>query len=414
MFTRRARRGWRSSRTSGARSIAWSAPVDARQPPPSRPERAEHGGERDDRPDGHRAVRVARRAGADADERRARRGELPRERLDLRGREPGRGRRRLGPVLREHPRPQLGPADRLRREEGLVGEAVAREDVDEAQGERAVGPGPDEVGPVGEPRGLVLPGLDEQDARAAPPRLRHPGGEVQARRDGVDAPQHDEIRALHRVGVRPRGVAHDRAPAGALRRRADRPVEPRRAEPVEERHPRVPLHEPHRARVRVREDRLGRPRARPPRRAARRRGRAPRPSSRGETQRHPSRPVRTSGWRSRSGEWTERSYPFIFGQSVPREYGCSGSPRTRTARPPSTSTRRPHASGQSNGHTERRTGTRRSLALAVRAARAGPPPRARSASARPGTSASGSGRAGARRATGRARRAPACADPSRT
>ena len=73
----------------------------------------------------------------------------------------------------------------------------------------------------------------------------------------------------------------------------------------------------------------------------------------------PFLPVRTSGWLSRSGEWTLRSYPTILGQREPCEYGCSGSPRTFTTWPSRTSARRPQASGQSNGQMERaRSGIR--------------------------------------------------------
>ena len=295
MFTSRVGRGCRSSRVSGERSNACAEPVEARQPPPSRPKApstaasattlrtviapfAWRDGPPPIRTNGARAAASARASAS----------------ISAAGR-PVAAAVRSGPFSASTRARSSGQPDGLGREEGLVREPVAGEDVDDPERERAVGAGTDDVGPIGEAGRLVLPGLDEEHAGAAPPRRLHPRGEVEARRDRVDPPQDDEIRPLDRVRVRPGRVAHHRAPARALRRRADRPVEPGRAEPVEEGHPRVPLHEPHRARVGVR---AGSPRRRPAarsRRGGRRRARGPRPTRRAGTPRHPSSPCGRAG-----------------------------------------------------------------------------------------------------------------------
>ena len=162
-------------------------------------------------------------------------------------------------------------------------------------------------------RRVVRVRLEEEHPRAAAPRLLHPLHEVEVGRDRVDAPQHHEVRVHGVVGARAGRLPHHRPPARVLRRRADGPLEPGGAEPVEEGHPGVPLHEPHRARVRVR---AGSPRRRRSRgspssaratsaMASSQRARRKRPS--------PFGPVRTSGCSSRSGRVHRPVVPVHLG-----------------------------------------------------------------------------------------------------
>ena len=153
-----------------------------------------------------------------------------------------------------------------------------------------------------------------------------------------------------------------------------------RAPSRKERHPRVPLHEPHRARVRVRQDRLGPVAPRDPREARgdeRERLVPARPSKGGvalrpgadERMQEPVGrvdralvPVHLRAQRATIGRVIHIAFIALFWvyhnlEPTPAAPEAPAPAVTRTARPTSTSTRRPHASGQSNGQTERRAGT---------------------------------------------------------
>ncbi len=100
-------------------------------------------------------------------------------------------------------------------------------------------------------------GVDRDQRRAAAFRLLRAGPEMQVRHDRVAAPDEDQlaVRELLDVGAHRRPDRGD--PAGLARRRADRAVEQRRAEPVEEAavH-RAVLQQPHRSRVGIGDDGL--------------------------------------------------------------------------------------------------------------------------------------------------------------
>ncbi len=150
----------------------------------------------------------------------------------------------------------------------MLGEVVVVEPVVDDQlvhqpeRERAVGAGQQRDVPVALVGGLGLARVDADELRAGPLRGLREGPEVQVRRDRVAAPDQDQPalgieRQVHAdLGAVGRG---QRLAAGAG---ADRAVEQRRAEPVEEaRRHALALHQPHRAGVAVGHDGLRRARS---------------------------------------------------------------------------------------------------------------------------------------------------------
>ena len=138
-----------------------------------------------------------------------------------------------------------------------VEQILAHQDVHHRQGQGAVGAGPDHQVLVGLLRRRRAVGIDDDDVRAAGPRLLHQRHHVDRRVGGVDPPQHHQVGAHHLLGV----VAADHAQRGPPSRvgggDADRAVELAGAQRVEERVPGVVLHLPHGAGVGERQDRLG-------------------------------------------------------------------------------------------------------------------------------------------------------------
>ena len=97
--------------------------------------------------------------------------------------------------------------------------------------------------------------IDRDQFRAPPLRLLRPRPEVQVRHDRVAAPDQDQATVLELLDVGADRRADGGGPARLAGRRADRPVEQRRAEAVEEAavH-RAVLQESHRAGVRIGDD----------------------------------------------------------------------------------------------------------------------------------------------------------------
>ena len=125
--------------------------------------------------------------------------------------------------------------------------------VHDAERERGVGAGHQRDVLVAFLGGRAAIGIDRDELRAAPLGFLRARPEVQVRRDRVAAPDQDQPAVLVLLDVHPDRRADHRGPAGLAGGRADRAVEQRRAEPVEEApvHRRV-LQEAHRARVAVR------------------------------------------------------------------------------------------------------------------------------------------------------------------
>src|SRR6185437_1994319 len=99
--------------------------------------------------------------------------------------------------------------------------------------------------------------IDRNELRAAPLRFLCARPEVQARRDRIAAPDDDEAAVLELLDVHADRGADDRGPSRLAGGRADRAIEKRCAQAMEEAtiHRRA-LEQPHRSRVAVRKDRL--------------------------------------------------------------------------------------------------------------------------------------------------------------
>ncbi len=100
--------------------------------------------------------------------------------------------------------------------------------------------------------------VDGDQSRAAPLRLLRARPEMQVRRDRIAAPDQDQPAVDVRLDVHAHRRADNGRPAGLACGCADRPVEQRCAEAMEESpvHRRA-LQQPHRACIAVRQDRLG-------------------------------------------------------------------------------------------------------------------------------------------------------------
>src|SRR5947208_1960675 len=148
-------------------------------------------------------------------------------------------------------------AERRARDVAVVDTASGHQHVHDGERQGGVGARAHHQVLVGLLSGRSPVGIDRDDVGAAGPGLLHERHHVDRRVRRVHAPEHDQVGADHLLGVVARDGADGRPPAGVGRRHADRPVEPARAERVEERVARVVLHLPHRARVRKRQDGLG-------------------------------------------------------------------------------------------------------------------------------------------------------------
>jgi hypothetical protein len=182
---------------------------------------------------GHAAAGVALQAVVHSDECRARAAVPLAERDDRLLRQPRDRRGACG-------RPGCGAGPQLVRAERVALEVVAvlqppvEHHVHQPQGEGGVGARPDGV-PFVALRGRAGPDrVDADDRRAALARLQHEGPEMRVRRERVRSPQQDQIALGQSLPVGPDARAHRHAHADRAGHRADRAVEARGAEEVEE------------------------------------------------------------------------------------------------------------------------------------------------------------------------------------
>ena len=123
----------------------------------------------------------------------------------------------------------------------LVGQAITYQDVHDRQHQRNVGAGKRLDEPVGGRCGLRADGIEHHHLGAVGTSLFDGRPEVAVRQLGVGAPQDDQLRVADFLRVKALGRAECHLHAGTDRRPADRPLDPRRAQPIPE-----PLGEAHR------------------------------------------------------------------------------------------------------------------------------------------------------------------------
>ena len=180
-----------------------------------------------------------------------------RQRLDVGGLDAAEGRDALRREVGDA-RLQRREADRVPRHVVVVDPAVADQHVHQTERERAVGAGQQRdmrVALLGRERTIRI---DRDQPRPVAPGGLRTTPEMNAGRDRVGAPEHDQLRVLHAFDLgadarTERVVVADRSGFGA-----DVAMEPAGAELVEETagH-RLALDEPHRSRVAVRDDAFG-------------------------------------------------------------------------------------------------------------------------------------------------------------
>ncbi len=142
---------------------------------------------------------------------------------------------------------------------GLVHPALADQHVHDPQREGPVRSRARHQVPVGEARGVGAVGIDADHEGAAAPRPLHERHRVDVGVGGVDAPEHDEVGVDHLLGVAPGHRAERRPPARVGGADADRALEPRGPEGVEERVAGRDLHDAERPAVGERQQRLRAP-----------------------------------------------------------------------------------------------------------------------------------------------------------
>jgi hypothetical protein len=126
-------------------------------------------------------------------------------------------------------------AERLPREIVAIAEAVAREDVHEAERQGCVAADVHAHVPVRALRGLAAPRLDDHDLGAGTPRALDERPDMEIGRHQVRAPGDDEVGVHHRLGIGASDAAARRVPARLRARVAHRAgLQPRDAERVEE------------------------------------------------------------------------------------------------------------------------------------------------------------------------------------
>ncbi len=218
---------------------------------------ADHRGQTAERPHRHAAAAMALHAVVEPNQRWPNRAVLLCQPLDIGHRE---ARDRSDALRRVFPDAlaQLGGAEAVAREVIVILQAVAPEDVHDAEREGSVGAGADRQPPVALLGGLAAEGVDGHDAGAGLAGAMHQRPQVHVRDARVGAPVDDVARMDHRFGVDVRSRPERDIAAGRPRRGADRPVEQRRPEPLEETPiEALALELAHRAGIAVRQNRLG-------------------------------------------------------------------------------------------------------------------------------------------------------------
>ena len=200
---------------------------------------------------------VALQAEPEPDRRRSRVGEPPAERADDLDVEPAHLRGPLDGPLGE-PRLELRPSDRVALEPVAVGFALVEDRSHEPERERGIGPRQRRDVLVAAGGRLGADRIDGDEVGAASTGLEHELPLVQVRVEGVRPPEDHELRVDDVLGVVADSGAERRVARGMGRCRAEVRVQLRGPEVAEQPRPERPaLDVPHRARVVVRQDRLG-------------------------------------------------------------------------------------------------------------------------------------------------------------
>ena len=198
-----------------------------------------------------RAVALARKAVAEAEKGLLRRADQMCEGLDLGDREAGDGAgpfRRPRLQMRFQPMRIVGVFFQI----GPVGEAVAKQDVHDRAGERAVGAGTHDQAHISLLHRRVLVDVDDDDPGAAllarPDRVGH---DVDLGDHGIGAPDHHAVGSRHlaRVGAAQRAGTHH--PAGPREIGANRAEEARIFPGVAQPFDAVALHQTHRSGIEI-------------------------------------------------------------------------------------------------------------------------------------------------------------------
>ena len=222
------------------------------------PPGADDRGQAGDRPDRHPPSEVALEAVVDPDQARGFGCIAPGQFLDRLGVNPGDRRDPVDRIFFQGSAPESIRPDGRSVEIILIDQAVAPEDVHQAQGERRVGPGAGLDVPVGPSGGRASERVDRHQRRARFPGLNHPAPEVAVGVRGVGTPVDDQLATAHRHRVGPQPPpAHRVFVAQRPRRGADGPVELRSSEPMEESSVEAArLKLPHRPVIAIRQNRL--------------------------------------------------------------------------------------------------------------------------------------------------------------
>ncbi len=148
-------------------------------------------------------------------------------------------------------------AQRVARDVIVVEEILGDQHVHHAERERGVRAGHERDVLVALLRGLAAIGIDRDQLRAAALRFLRARPEMQIGDDRIAAPDEDQPALVEVLDVGAHRRADRRGPAGLAGRRADRAIEQRCAEPVEEAAVHRPvLQQSHRPGIGIRNDRL--------------------------------------------------------------------------------------------------------------------------------------------------------------
>jgi hypothetical protein len=230
-------RGCGAARSCGSSSASWrtSGPTRSRQQQSAgtMPPRSDQAGQGGDQAHGAAAAAHALHAVVQANRRRLRAGVLARERAHTSASMPQTARSALRRP-RERPLAQLRPAvvysDRCSRVEPIVLDELLHQ----AERERAVGAGQYRDVFVALVGGFGAPRIDADQLRAEPFRLLRNRPEMQVRGNAVAAPDQDQPALLEVLDVHTDALAIGRLQRGSSGARANRAIEQRGAEAVEE------------------------------------------------------------------------------------------------------------------------------------------------------------------------------------
>ena len=201
------------------------------------------------RPHAGGAVRVASKANPDLEDRRLGGGEAVREDLKLLEGHPGDFRRPFGRILREDLVAKALIPDRAAGNEASIHEAIALEDMHQAERQRRVRARLHLNPAVGHGHGTISIGIDSDQLRALLPCFLDERHQVDLRRDHVAAPNHDQVRVDNVFWIDPKSIPHHGVVAGIGAVIANVLTKGGRSQAVEERFTTIALHAPHGAGV---------------------------------------------------------------------------------------------------------------------------------------------------------------------